>query len=50
MEIKEVAIVKGAAKSSLKYKYDGMQLFITLDKTYKGKENYTIYIDYMQSQ
>ena len=46
MEIKEVAIVKGAAQSKLNYTYDGMQLFITLDKTYKGGENYTIYIAY----
>ncbi len=46
MEIKEVAMIKGAAKSTLKYKYDGMQLLITLDKLYKGGENYTIYISY----
>ena len=46
MEIKEVSLVKGAAKSKLKYDYDGMQLRITLDKMYKGGENYTIYIDY----
>jgi len=47
MDIKEVAMMKGAAKSTLKYKYDGMELRITLDKTYKGGENYTIYIDYV---
>ena len=46
MEIKEVSVMKGAVKSKLKYYYDGMQLRITLDKTYKGGENYTIYIDY----
>jgi aminopeptidase N len=46
MEIKEVAIVKGAANSKLKYRYDGMQLFITLDKMYKGGETYTLYIAY----
>jgi aminopeptidase N len=46
MDIKEVSMMKGAAKSKLKYDYDGMQLRITLDKTYKGGENYTIYIDY----
>jgi aminopeptidase N len=46
MEIKEVSLVKGVAKSKLKYDYDGMQLRITLDKMYKGGENYTIYIDY----
>lgn len=47
MDIKEIAIIKGAAKSPLKYSYDGMQLRITLDKTYKGGENYTVYIDYI---
>ena len=46
MDIKEVSMMKGAAKSKLKYNYDGMQLRITLDKMYKGGENYTIYIDY----
>ena len=47
MEIKEVAIVKGAVKSQLKYEYDGLQLFIKLDKMYKGAEKYTIFIDYI---
>ena len=47
MDIKEVSVMKGAAKSKLKYDYDGMQLRITLDKTYKGGENYTVYIDYV---
>ncbi|MEO5893348.1 MAG: M1 family metallopeptidase [Ferruginibacter sp.] len=46
MDIKEIAIMKGTGKSTLKYKYDGLQLFITLDKVYKGGENYTVYIDY----
>ena len=30
----------------LKYDYDGMMLNIKLNKTYKGGEKYTIYIDY----
>lgn len=47
MDIKEVAMMKGASKSKLKYDYDGMELRITLDKTYKGGENYTVYIDYV---
>lgn len=47
MDIKEVAIMKGASKSALKYDYDGFELRIKLDKTYKGGENYTIYIDYI---
>ena len=46
MDIKDVSVMKGTAKSKLKYNYDGMQLRITLDKIYKGGENYTIYIDY----
>jgi aminopeptidase N len=46
MDIKEVSMMKGSAKSKLKYNYDGMELRITLDRTYKGGEDYTIYIDY----
>lgn len=47
MDIKEVSLMKGASKSKLKYDYDGMELRITLDKTYKAGENYTVYIDYV---
>jgi aminopeptidase N len=47
MDIKEVAIMKGAAKNSLKYTYDSIHLFITLDKSYKGGENYTVYVNYI---
>ena len=46
MKINEVAIIKGAVKMPLKYTYDGMQLNIKLDKTYKGDEKYTLYFDY----
>jgi aminopeptidase N len=46
MDIKEVSIMKGTSKSKLKYAYDGMELRVTLDKMYKGGENYTVYIDY----
>ena len=46
MDIKEISIVKGSKKSQLKYSYDSLQLFIKLDKVYKGGENYTIYIQY----
>lgn len=46
MEIKEVAIMKSNTKAALKYSYDGWQLNIKLDKSYKGGEQYTIYIDY----
>lgn len=47
MDIKEVAIMKGSSKSALKYAYDGQQLNIKLDKSYKGGENYTVYINYV---
>src|SRR5450759_595150 len=47
MEIKEIALVKGNSKSPLQYQSNGMVLRITLDKMYKGGENYTIYIDYI---
>ncbi|MBD0375205.1 MAG: M1 family metallopeptidase [Flavisolibacter sp.] len=46
MDIKQVAIVRSGKNVPLKYNYDGLQLNITLDKTYKGGENYTVYIDY----
>lgn len=46
MDIKEVAVVKGTARTKLKYDYDGMTLKVMLDKTYKGGEAYTVYIDY----
>ena len=47
MEIKEIAILRGNAKTPLKYTYDGWQLNIMLDKLYKGGEAYTLYIDYI---
>lgn len=46
MDIKKVAIVKGATNSALKYQYDGFALSIQLDKLYTRNETYTIYIDY----
>ena len=46
MDIHKIALVKGATMKTLKYDYDGWQLKITLDKTYKSGEPYTIYIDY----
>ncbi len=47
MEIIQIAIVKGGKNTPLKFTYDSSQLFITLDKTYKKGENYTLYIDYI---
>lgn len=47
MDIKEVAIIKDGNKKTLTYSYEGNQLKIQLDKTYKMGENYTVYIDYV---
>ena len=44
MEIKEIGMTKGKTKIPLKYSYDSLQLRITLDKTYKGGEKYTVYL------
>jgi aminopeptidase N len=46
MEIKEISMIKGSSTAPLKYTYDGWQLRINLDKSYKGGETYTIYINY----
>ncbi|WP_315817637.1 M1 family metallopeptidase [Paraflavitalea speifideaquila] len=46
MDIKKVAIVKGAATTALKYEYDGWFLNVKLDRSYKGGEKYTVYIEY----
>ena len=46
MDFKEVAIMKGSARSPLKYSYDGEQINIHLDRTYRGQEKYILYFDY----
>src|SRR3954469_24352119 len=46
MDIHNVTIVKNGKELSLKYGYDGQQLNIHLDKTYRGGEQYTVFIDY----
>ena len=53
MDIHKIAMIKNAGlsggqgkESALKYDYDNWQLNIHLDKTYKGGEEYTIFIDY----
>ncbi len=46
MDIKKVAISKGGSLAPLKYDYDGYILNIKLNKSYKGGEEYTVYIDY----
>ncbi len=47
MDINEVGLMNGTAKKKLQFTNDGMQLNIKLDRSYKGGENYTIYIDYV---
>lgn len=46
MDINKVALVKGSATTPLKFEYDGSNIRINLDKTYKASETYTIFIDY----
>jgi len=47
MNINEVSLYTNSKKTPLKYTYDSMFLRITLNKTYKANENYTVYIDYV---
>ena len=47
MDIKKVEMVTGAGAEPLKYDYDSSLLHIHLNRTYKGKEKYTILIDYV---
>ena len=47
MDILELAIVKGNSNTPLKYVYDGTVLNVRLNKTYRGGENYTVYISYV---
>ncbi|MEI6948848.1 M1 family metallopeptidase [Paraflavisolibacter sp. H34] len=46
MDIKQVALVKGGKNLPLKYTYDGQQLKISLDRSYKESEQYVVFIDY----
>ena len=46
MLIHDVELVKGNAKSKLKFTNDDQQVFIDLDKSYKKNEEYTVYIKY----
>jgi len=47
MNINKVALFKNGKNMDLKYTYDSSFLYITLNRTYKRNENYTIYIDYV---
>jgi aminopeptidase N len=46
MNINSVSLVKANKNIPLNYRYDSINLYITLDKSYKAGENYTVYIDY----
>ncbi|MBV8254122.1 MAG: M1 family metallopeptidase [Chitinophaga sp.] len=46
MDIKEVAIEVNGKNVPLKYRYDNMQLFIELNKTYTPNDKYTVFISY----
>lgn len=47
MELKKVALIKGAQQQVLPFTYNDWQIRIKLDKTYKAGEKYTIFIDYI---
>ena len=47
MTIIEVSVIKDGKHIPLKYVYDSLNLRITLDKSYRGGENYTVFIDYI---
>ena len=46
MNINEVSLVKAGKTVPLTYRYDSLNLYINLDRTYKAGENYTIFINY----
>lgn len=46
MDIHKLEIVNGKTSLPLKYEYNGMLLNIKLNKSYRGGENYTVFIDY----
>lgn len=39
-------LLKTAKQTPLKYEYDGMQLRVKLNKTYKNNESYTVFVEY----
>ncbi|WP_430898326.1 MULTISPECIES: M1 family aminopeptidase [unclassified Paraflavitalea] len=47
MEIQQVAVVKNNKNQVLNYDYNGLELRIKLDKSYKKEETYTIYVSYI---
>jgi Aminopeptidase N len=47
MDLKELSVIKEGKHIPLQYSYDSLKIHIILDKTYKGGENYTLFIDYI---
>jgi aminopeptidase N len=47
MSIIEVSVIKAGKAYPLKYTYDSQKLHIRLDKTYRGGEDYTLFINYI---
>lgn len=47
MDIREVSLVGANARQALSYSYDGLKIKIKLDKIYKAKESFFIYINYV---
>jgi aminopeptidase N len=47
MQINKVEVVKMGKNTPLKFSYDNNFINISLDRTYKNDESYTIYIDYI---
>jgi len=47
MTINGIFVIKSGKQLPLKYTYDNKNLRITLDKSYRGGEKYTIFIDYI---
>lgn len=46
MDLHKVQLVEGTTKIDLVYTYDTLDIFITLPKSYKKGEKYTVYIEY----
>ncbi len=46
-DLNAVALVKNGQKTPVKYEYDGVQIFIQLDREYKRGEKYSIFVDYV---
>jgi len=47
MDIRQISLVRGKSLHKLRYRYDGLQLHIGLDRTYQQGQRYTLFIDYV---